>query len=277
MRVCILGNSHVAALRAAWALDPGRWPDLSPGFVAAPRSLLQHTAVQDGHLVATSPKTQAALHRLSGCTTVDLGVPDAFVIVGLAVAMTVALQPYRDARWFGLPSVAAVDDPGTLPQGLISARAALAIVRANLTQRLGMQLAGRLHAATRQPIFVVPQPRISDSILARRNPATRLHKIAIRNQDGAALAALFEQAATAALAPCGALFLPQPALTVSQDLLTAACYMSQPEHLLLRPPNDDDITHANAQYGALVLDQIANAVASTPTIVTQASAISGRA
>jgi hypothetical protein len=261
MRVCILGNSHVAALRAAWGQQPDRWPGLHPSFVAAPRSLLQHMAVLDGTLVPTDATTRAALQRLCGQTEVTLAAQDAFVIVGLSVTLATALQPYRDARWPGLPSLDQWPDLHSLPHRFVSAEAAQAIVSDMLHRRLGVQLVQRLRAATPCPIYLIPQPRSSDMILKHRSPATRLHRIAIGNGDGAAIAGLFDRSLAMTLAAAGAQLLPQPAPTIRQHLLTDHRFMAGPERLEpVHEQDTPDTNHANALYGAVVLDQIAAAV-----------------
>lgn len=280
MRLCIIGNSHVAALRRAWAQHPGRWADICPTFVAAPRSLLLHTKVEGGYLVPTALATRQALQRLSGIASLDLSAQDLFVVVGGSMTLLTAVQPYRDARWPGLPSVADCPDLACLRQQLISKNAAQAIVCAILSQRLGAQLAMRLRAGTSCPIFLAEQPRLSDGVLTMRHPAARLHKIAIRSGDAAAIARLFETAAIAALAPSGTRFLPQPAQSISQQLFTASRYMIGSE--MLGPDRGalhdrDDITHANASYGALVLDQIMAALMVTDRQGDQAKATSGKA
>ena len=280
MRLCIIGNSHVAALRRAWAQYPGRWPGICPAFVAAPRSLLLHTMVRDGRLVPTSPATLQALQRLGGNASLDLSAHDVFVIVGGSMTLLTAVQPYRDARWPGLPSVADCPDLVQRPQRLISGQAAQAIVLADLSQRMGVQLAERLRTGTICPICLVEQPRLSDEVRTTRHPAARLHKIAIRAGDATAIARLFETAATAALAPSGTRFLPQPAQTVSQQLFTASRYMTGSERLdpVQGALHDrDDMTHANANYGALVLDQIMSALTVTIRQSDQAKATSGTA
>lgn len=269
VRICILGNSHVAALHSAWAQAPGCWGGHALTFVAAPRHLLAHTRLCDGILVPTATATRVALQRLSGVTGVALDQHDAFVIVGASVTMTAAIQGYRDARWPGLPSLANfIRQSGqasltTLPERLISAKAAQAIVCAALTDRLGLVLARLLRAGTAAPIFLVAQPRVSDLILTARSPTTRLYRVILRNSDGPAIAALFESAVQAVLAKTGTTFLPQPAQTLSHHILTSQTYMTGATRLGQTAPvqpDSADITHANALFGAVVLDQIIAAI-----------------
>ncbi len=262
-RICFIGNSHLAALSEAWSRDPAQWPGLQASFVGAHKDLLLQTEVRDGRLIPATDDARQSFGKISGVSDVVLDHHDVFVIVGSGVALATALMIYRDARWVGLPSLAQCSDLATMPEQLISRPAAMASMTAALDNRLGLRLIRHLRHGTKRPIYLTSQPRVSQIILQSPQPVTRLHNIALRNGDNQALSAAFDAAAAAVLTNAGATFIPQPAETIARDLFTAQAYVKGAHRLAATmglPQAKDDVKHANAIYGALVLDQIAAAV-----------------
>ena len=259
-RVLFLGNSHLAAVREAWGLNPGRWPGLQATFLGAHKDLLLQSTVQDGQLVAATDNARTAFQRLNGVTGVDLRAADLVVICGCLVAALVAAGLWRDARWPGLPSLADEPDLAGLRPTLISAPAARAALAGMLEQRLGLKLARHLRAGHDGPILLASQPRVSAVVRRKPRPEVRALVQALGAGDGPALSALFDTAAALAAARAGATWLPQPAQTIEAGLLTALPYIQGATRLTAAPglaQPEDDITHANAAYGAAVLDQVA--------------------
>lgn len=259
LRVCFFGNSHIAALRDAFVTHKGRWPGLEAGFVGAHKDLLLKTVHRQGRLVPAGMATAEAFRTLAGIEDVDLAAWDAFVVTGCLVSVTTAANTYRDCRWVGLPSVEAHPDLASAAERLLSRAAALASVEAGMATRLGPRFAAHLRAMTDRPILLTSQPRVSAEIKLRRRAVTRAHHTALANGDASGLSALFEDAAVRAVAAAGARFVPQPDITIEDHVLTALPYMEGARRLTARgkaPQPKDDIMHANAAYGALVLDQV---------------------
>jgi hypothetical protein len=117
-----------------------------------------------------------------------------------------------------------------------------------------------LRRGTDLPILVASQPR----------PATRLqdlpgHALAVLTQaikagDARQVSTMFEDAADIVCAALEATFLPQPMQTIADYLLTKPAFTRgairlTKEGRYAQPV--DDILHANAAYGALILDQVA--------------------
>lgn len=255
LRLCILGNSHVAALRDAWMQHPGRWPGLTLHFLAAPKDGLLHTTVQDGRLVPTCDSSRTALLHSCGISDITLADHDGFVVAGASICLQSILPLYRDARWHGLPSFARDTDV----VASISGAAAQAAMTAILQDRMGSILVSRLRANTDLPIVLTSQPRISAAVLRSPRPEMRLHKVAIDHGDSNALGANFDTAALGLFAGLGCRFLPQPPQTVSHGVLTDLAFMNGALRLtaaMTQPQLKTDISHANALYGALLIDQI---------------------
>lgn len=262
-RVLFLGNSHLAALREAWrTAAAGRWP-FEAHFVGAHRDLLLQTEVTGGRLRPVTTPAREAFRRLGGVTEVALGEYDAVVVAGCMVAMPQAAAVYRDARWPGLPSLAGETDIATLEPRLLSRSAVLATLAANLGERLGPKLAARLRTGTDAPILLASQPRLAARAKGTPRPTTRSYLLALRNGDAASLSALFDEAAAIAAAQAGAGFLPQARATIDDHIFTAERFVEGATRLTQQggaPQPKDDILHANAAYGATVLDQVAAAL-----------------
>ncbi|SHI65103.1 hypothetical protein [Wenxinia saemankumensis] len=261
MKVLVFGNSHLAALKSAW--EGGHRPagtGMEATFVGAHKGLLLQAEVTDGVYRPASAAAAQALSRLGAPRDVRLADYDLIVIAGAMVSLAQATILWRDARWPGLPSLERAADVAAPGPTLISQEAALASLCGALGEKLGPRLAAMLSAATDVPIRIACQPRYSAAVRAAPRPTTRSLAAAERAGDGAALAALFDRAAAGAAAAAGAGYLPQPPETVEADLYTGLAWMDGAVRLAARPglpQPGDDVLHANARYGALVLDQVA--------------------
>lgn len=263
LRLCIFGNSHLAALRDAWGRNPGRWPGVAVTFLAAPKDYLLQTRVQDGRLVAIHPAARAVFSRLCGLSEVSLADHDALVVAGASIGVPAIMPLYRDMRWTGLIGFDHPLPPRQAQITLVSAAAARAAMASVLQQRLGYVFASRLRQFTARPILLTAQPRVSDIILTNPGPATRLHNLAVQNGDGAAIGQVFDQVATKVLADLQTVFLPQPTETVTRGILTKLSYMTDAKRLnatMDAPQPQADVMHANSLYGALLFDQIIQAL-----------------
>ncbi|MCX7299850.1 MAG: hypothetical protein NTX73_05625 [Rhodobacterales bacterium] len=263
LRLCIFGNSHIAAMREAWRTNPGRWPDIEARFVGAHGDLLLQTEIRDGHLYPMTTESRDALKRLNGIESVDLASSDALVIAGCQVALNHAVQLKRSMRWIGLPTLARTPELAMMMPALVSYSAARASLCAILSDLLGPTLARHFRAGTGKPCWIVSQPRYSVAVTQTKKPHLKPYVAAVRSGDGASLSSLFHDAADLAARAAGATFIPQHPGTIRRDMLTATQYMRGAMRLSARedlPQPPDDISHANALYGALVIEQIIAAV-----------------
>lgn len=259
LRLCVLGNSHLAALKDGWAARPGRWPGVAADFIGAHGNLLLETTVEGGRLTPVTPAARAAFLSLGGVAAADLAAYDGIVIAGCQVGVHSAASAWRDMRWPALPSVAACPDLALMRPRLVSRPAARATLAARLSARLGLRLARHLRAGTEVPIWLASQPRISAAILTAPRKTTISHAEAIRSGDAEDLSALFDEAAAVAAQDCGAAFVPQPRQTIARHILTALPYVKGAMRLAPRPglrQPRDDIMHANATFGTLMLDAV---------------------
>ena len=255
LRGLLLGNSHLAALRIAYARQPPAGLQLD--FIASGQAGLADLAVQDGHLVATTPALQADLLRFGGVTSVPLAGYDFFVLVGLGFHLYGIEPLYRGFRCIGL-QYWHVPHPR---RQLVSVAMLRQMMVAQMQHCLSNRLAALLACAQPRPIYQHLQPRPGEVLLNLTKPFPALRRAA-RRPDGIVLSQIFEAAAPLA---CIGRYLPQPPQSIAMGLLTAAAFSAgslrlTPDLRQKRPHPADDFLHANVDYGALALRQLAQTI-----------------
>ncbi|GGH59957.1 hypothetical protein GVY41_15865 [Frigidibacter albus] len=258
-RVLVLGNSHIAAVKAAHEAAPGCWSALD--FLGGQGEALASVTAEAGVLAPQDEAARQNILHLNGRDAFALADYDAFVVVGCKLGIYRALAPYRRARFLGLPSVAR-GKVGGYAAPVSRAMFGMA-VQEGVAACLGGALALRIRASVQSgvPVLIAEQPR--PSFDCRRAP-DRFGEVlrAERLRDGPPLTEMFEAGVRAALP--GITLLPQPSKTRAGALFTRPRYgngsvrLTAGDRQYLHP--EDDFIHANAEYGALVLDQIAAAV-----------------
>ncbi len=262
-RLCFFGNSHLAAIREAWRDDRSRWPGIDATFIGAHKGLLLETEIKDRQLAPATDAAKDAFRRFGGVDTVDLSAYDGFVVAGCLVAMPQAALAYQSMRWTGLPSLTDIPDLAQMEPRLVSFAAARASVTEKLLARLGPAFIRHLRQGTDRPIWLSGCPRLAERFRHQKRPKLRAYAAALHAGDGAALSALYEDAARAAVAAAGGIFIPQPPETILDDILTDDRYMLGAKRLTARgnaAQPEDDLAHGNAAFGAAVLDQVAGLV-----------------
>lgn len=254
--LCLIGNSHLVALQSALAADPDGWPDLALRFHGFRGRTVLETVIEDDVMV---PLTEAAgdqMQRYSGAGTLPLLGYDAFVVVGLNVKILPALTLRKESRWPALPSLAAVEDIAALDQTLISDQAACAILSRVLQASAGFLLAARLRAAFDRPVYIIGHPCLHPAAGGDRYGLHYGIPRTISNGDGPAINQLFRRAVNHAAGAIGARFIHQPTQTLRHALWTDPAFMAG-----ARPDGTMDLGHPNAAYGALMLNTLAQTVA----------------
>jgi hypothetical protein len=254
MRLCLLGNSHLVCVKQAIA-QCDRPFAAGVSFVYAPREELE-IEIDAGGVLA--PKAARALTLAPhGGADIHIDQQDAFVIIGLGFSASKASRLYRDWRLLA-------DARGT---DRLASRALLtATVLDALLDTKAMGAAARLRAATRKPIFVIPSPVPQQRILSLEPVAeTQRMRIFIWEPSfdpsiAARLEEIFVEAASAACARFGAAFIPQPSATretfFTKDAFREFNRQFFDATVVVTPNALDDVSHANAAYGAHVLGAI---------------------
>ena len=213
LRICVLGNSHVGALRRGWEALQAERVDIQPVFFASPGRSLATLERHDDRLVPTTPGVAKYLALTSGgLPEISLGDFDAFLLVGMAF-----LMPQVDRRHSSAVLRTACQDAWS---GSVCARM-VALVR----------------ASSQVPLLVLHNPLpISRREVAHLQPATYADTL---------------HCLEAGVVPPGVTLLPQPAATRAEDWLTQAEFSAGATTLLGEGVAEDNATHMNARFGEL--------------------------
>ncbi|AJE46930.1 hypothetical protein [Celeribacter indicus] len=261
-RVCILGNSHVAAFVAAIDACPDRWPGVSPSFFAAHGHALDRYDLRDGWLVSEDKGARARIARLTGRDSLRLSDYDAFVVTGLHFSIFTPVRVFRELSALDMPSVAGHETALAEGRPLASGPMLRAYTADRLARTMAFRLAHKLRAGGDVPVFIASQPRPS-----RRACATgrRYHGFAQLSErgDGPFVSDWFDRTASALCAAEGLTFLPQPAQTVEDGIFTREPFLRGSVRLAKRrnlAHGAEDVLHANAAFASLLIDDLAEAL-----------------
>ncbi|MCX7889115.1 MAG: hypothetical protein N2422_05210 [Rhodobacteraceae bacterium] len=251
LRLCVIGNSHIAALKLGWA---AAGPDgIAPVFFGAPADGLRHLRLEDGALVPRKAAVADHFRTISGGQDrIVLEEHDAFLLVGLNVSSKRILRFYRTHAWVGLN--------GTPGKTLVHPAFALAFMTERYAATRMAELAATIAGAAGRPVIAVAEPHWA--AWARTAPAGTADygwDAAASAGDGEAIGALFAEAVAAALAP-HAVFVAQPAETVEHGIMTRAEFNREASRLIGGEGGGTDASHMNGDYGAALWPLIGRAL-----------------
>lgn len=250
-RICIIGNSHVAALRQALDARGGAPEGVSITFFGVPGRSLRDIAVQDGAVMPVSQAQRRFFRQLSGgLDHIRVDHYDAFVLIGLELSIFRWLLLYQRARQapfrfeYGMPQIIDAEAYDLCRRHVFDDTSGGTVYRA--LQTLGAR-----------PVYICPQAMPVADIL----DDTPRWRTLFEQEDPQVLDEAFHIDMARGF-PDAAEILWQPQATRAGPLLTAAEFSKfyvgpgQP-----RERGHDDHQHMNAAYGAHVLAQIFDRVA----------------
>lgn len=222
-RVCVLGNSHVGALKLAYDADPSLASRMRLTFFAARGDEMRHLRLRDGRIEASTPLLEHSIrHTSGGLSEVDPQAYDAFLVYGLELR----IQPPADGFFSRAVREQTARDAAAKTAGLFA-----------------VELLGEAGAA---PVFVGlgPSPAAGESTALGRDPG---------------YAAIFEALNAAVFAPLGVELLGQPEETFADGWRTDRRFSIGSRRLdvgdeasnELHPDNDS--AHMNEAFGRIWL------------------------
>lgn len=258
-KICILGNSHIAAYIVAAREFPARWPELQIDAFGAQGNHLNRYRVVEGRFVSQHEPTRARLRELVGRDSFALAEYDALVVTGLRFSFLTAAHVFRELSTLAMPSVQSHEQALEQDRPLASGAMIRAYVSELLAQTAGFRLATRLRAASEVPVFMASQPRPAVSSRDTGGPYGLLRSLCEQG-DGTYVSALNRSVSHALCAEAGITYLPQPDDTISCGVFTNDAFMRGSVRLARRDNlahGQDDVLHANADYARLVIDMLA--------------------
>lgn len=98
-RICIVGNSHVAALKLGWDKIAADHPDQQITFFGVPGRWLRQLELGEGTVTPKAGKHKRSFERLSGgMDTIKVSDFDLFVVVGLELSVFRWVNFYKQNR-----------------------------------------------------------------------------------------------------------------------------------------------------------------------------------
>jgi hypothetical protein len=268
MRVCIVGNSHVAALRKAW--EPWRRAHgaahLDVTFFGSHSASLRNVGARDGRFVTDDPAVRRTLAMTTGRADPELAIGefDLYVLYGLV-----------NPNWYVARSASeGLDRPPTHPR--VSRGLLRAIARQNFTQSLAMHMFGLVRSASDAPVIVAPQPYLSQAVIGDPGQSPYGDAPPADLAQRPALLSAFDEVIAAAAVADGFRWLAQPAQTVLDDHWTRPEYCVDSVRLSAQMDQahpDDDFAHMNQRYGEVVFDALAALLAGAPAPAARVPAL----
>ncbi|HWA89681.1 MAG TPA: hypothetical protein VG889_06565 [Rhizomicrobium sp.] len=235
-RICIIGDSHAAALKAGWDAIRESEPGRALTFFAAGLPLLAFLEVRDGALVAANERLRYYFQNIAGSDVIDPEDHDAYIVCGQGLGLYGVQYVYNRCRMAGqAPREHTVELSREEYEAAVDAH--LATSRAILTLE-------KLRAVTQAPTLLVAMP------IPVRETKPELWEMLERNGDKETMLAIFRGSCARLAARHGARFLPQPAETLLGDGTTRPELSRAAARLHIAK---DDLYHMNGDYGAMVL------------------------
>jgi hypothetical protein len=246
-RVCIVGNSHVAAWRGGLDLMPQLAGRYTFDFFAAQSDLMRDVELRGSTLAPSSEVTRRRMAMVSGGKSeIPLAEYDHFLVVGLGFNLVKPIEVLRGFQIHGFPVEAGEE---ALPY--LSRPCYEALIASVQRYSTAAHFVRMLRKATHGRIVLVPQPLPSESIL--RAPHWRRLVV---NGLFAHVVALYEKHAEDLARELSAELLMQPADTLTKDSLTQVGF----SHGSVRISSDmatkhpeNEPYHMNANFGGVML------------------------
>ncbi|MCU0827778.1 MAG: hypothetical protein MUE52_10315 [Tabrizicola sp.] len=254
LRLCVIGNSHIAALKLGWeaAKAKGVQPDVRPTFFGAPRDGMRHVALSNGCLIPGRKDIVEFFKLISGGQDrIRLSDYDAFLLTGLNISSKRILRLYKTHAWVGLN--------GTAGKVVVHPAFAQDFLAERYAETRMIDLASQIRATVQAPILTVAEPHWAEWARTSREVANFGWGAAVAAGDGAAIGHLFHRAVEAAVAPYGT-YVRQPEDTVLDGILTRAEYNKDASKLITGEGGGTDASHMNAAYGERVWSALAPAL-----------------
>lgn len=82
MRICMVGNSHLAAMKSGWQLMSDEYSDIDIVMFGAPGSSFFTIDVRNGQIIADTSKAAESFEKTGGARAIEIDDFDAVVLVG---------------------------------------------------------------------------------------------------------------------------------------------------------------------------------------------------
>lgn len=254
-RICVIGDSHVAALRKAhMTAGPGATP-AEITFFAAATDGMRGARAKNGSLVPENEKLLWRFRSTSGGSeSIDPEDFDVFVLYAMEVRYQHGLRLLETHQFFG--------ESRGLPH--VSDSAYACAIAGKLRQSTAYHVAVQLRSITAKPIYVLPQPLPAESVVVERADFEHLATI------DADIVAMSSRVTDSQIRAVFEEWSVEP--LTHDDSLRAETGLTPDEYTrgslrlttkLQETHSDDDTAHMNEEFGRVVLERLLNLVGAT--------------
>lgn len=255
--ICMIGNSHVAAMRLAWEQIASEYPDIDAWIYGAhANTLVTAETSDDGKLKCAGPPfwTFRPGEEPGRARSIPLRDFDAVVLVGCDFGPIAVFRTYRQYHFSALKAKRS--------QGLTRDLFIRAMMLRTL-ETAALVLAGQISEKAGHQVVLVPAPLPSENGLLDKDKALmEPYQTARDSGDTEALMALFDEMCRR-MERRGHLVVRQPTETLATDISTIQRFSDNSVKLKAdddTPHPVDDYFHMNAEYGALVWRNVIAAI-----------------
>ncbi|HEX8234277.1 MAG TPA: hypothetical protein VF559_13135 [Caulobacteraceae bacterium] len=255
MRLCLIGNSHLAALLNSWEDTAPSYPDVQATFFGTrAQFFFALSAAGDGRLTM-APRTMLVSTGGQGevrVSDIPLGDFDLAVVIGCGFSPSAVLRTYQDYHFHGLRA--------RRPTGVTREQFKYG-VRDKIDQSPAWHVISLIRSQSRLPVLLAPSPLPSEEGVGKGGKAILdTYAEALANEDARELLRVYADICRD-LAEQGVRVVNQPEATKAAPLSTMQIYSIGSSRLRSkdRLHADDDVFHMNAAYGQLMWAEIVRA------------------
>ncbi len=240
LRLLLIGNSHLAALKLGWDKIADQYPDVKCDFFGGPANWIEGAVFEHGTIKVTVPLWAEKVAVITGGPTrVELAEYDAIAFIGL----NFGLAPYM-----GKLSRLTLHDLGPAKGKfqIVSKSCLRQLFSDIIAGTLAFRWASMIAEASGKPVFLIPQPLSSE---ARLEHDASLRRHPNFKAQAAAWLAAFQSAARTLTAAKGLTLIEQPASTLAFPGFTRAELSRNSVSLLNNKHTELEFNHMNTTYG----------------------------
>lgn len=251
MRICIIGNSHLAAVKLAWDDLANCYKDIEIVFFGARGTAMKNLEVKNGCLIPTDDFTKQEIKFTSGGQEfISFNNFDAILLYGLACDLRMLSFPLSTHR---LGHKIADSRP------IMSQACFTQLCEDRVSHNILFEIATMVRDATDIPIFVSPAPFPSQACIEDETQNWSY----LNNHDGKITQQSYYQGISNAFSSLHAIFIPQPEATITNNVFSKPHFTKKAIRLIkgfshIHPEND--YLHMNKDYGKLLLVQFLNTI-----------------
>lgn len=257
MKICVLGDSHLAAFKLAWDELKGMWQANTEleFYGIAGADFISKVFLEDRCLVPKTEGGKRSFYNTSGGQEkLDISSYDAAIIVGLDCKINYLSDVFTTHKTYDMPP-----SSSSYNNHVISLSCLTQVSMDSIRHSSMFQIAGLIRSIVEIPIYVVPCPLPSVECL--NDTSVKSYSLSL-NACESVLSCYYKSISDICNIHC-AIFIPQPISTIERFIFTRNTFSRGSVRLggnLKTMHPDNDYAHMNKEYGKVYLKSILQAM-----------------